>query len=156
MIKNEISLLKKDIGIVNADDEPQIVDLLSVAMEFNGYKKPYSAYNGTEAYDLIKKLGAKINILIIDDMMPGPRGIEVYEALVYHRKFPLAVIMHNGEIVPDHFSRFWKNRSKFVKPVDFIEVPIPLKRLAKMIETAHRLLLDNVLQTSRPNAYSVF
>jgi DNA-binding response OmpR family regulator len=60
--------------ILVVDDEKDIVDLLSINLEQEGYKV-IPAYSGEEALELVR--GKKPDLMILDLMLPGVQGLEV-------------------------------------------------------------------------------
>ena len=64
-------MLKK---ILIVDDEKDIVDLISYNLEKEGFVT-IKAYDGESALDLVKS--AKPDIVVLDLMLPGIRGLEV-------------------------------------------------------------------------------
>lgn len=60
--------------ILIADDEPDILEILSFNLSKEGYEV-FTAKNGVEAIDAAKKINP--DLIILDIMMPGKTGIEV-------------------------------------------------------------------------------
>lgn len=69
--------------ILIADDEPDILEILSFNLQKEGYQV-FTAKNGIEAIDVAKKTNP--DLIILDIMMPGKTGIEVCNIL---RTLPL-------------------------------------------------------------------
>ena len=70
-----MSTVKK---ILIADDEPDILEILSFNLEAEGYEI-VTAKNGNEALDKAKQ--HMPDLIILDVMMPGKNGIEVCNIL---------------------------------------------------------------------------
>ena len=64
--------------ILIADDEPDILEIISFNLQANGYEVT-TAKNGDEAFEKAKKLLP--DLIILDIMMPGKNGIEVCNLL---------------------------------------------------------------------------
>lgn len=64
--------------ILIADDEPDILEIISFNLVNEGYTV-HTAQNGSEALEKAKKL--KPDLIILDVMMPGKTGVEVCELL---------------------------------------------------------------------------
>jgi DNA-binding response OmpR family regulator len=64
--------------VVVADDDPDIVDLLTLNLEATGYSVE-QAYDGEQARDLI--LRSLPDLVVLDVMMPKMSGLEVLAAL---------------------------------------------------------------------------
>ena len=73
---------KKDIRILLADDEPDILEIISYNLLQEGYQV-FTAENGLEAIEQARR--EKPHLIILDVMMPEMDGIEACERL---RKFP--------------------------------------------------------------------
>lgn len=74
--------------ILIVDDDPDIREVLSVLLGSEGYKVD-AAEDGESALEKIKK-DQKIDLVILDIMMPGMSGVEVCEEL---RKFSLVPVL---------------------------------------------------------------
>jgi CheY-like chemotaxis protein len=66
--------------ILLVDDEAIVIDVSAQMLKKIGYKV-LSAHNGKEAIDIFKQNNDKIAIVILDLIMPGMGGGEVYERL---------------------------------------------------------------------------
>ena len=64
--------------ILFADDDPDILDMISYNLEKEGYKV-YTAVNGEEAVELSQKV--KPDLVLLDVMMPKMDGVQVCEAI---------------------------------------------------------------------------
>lgn len=69
---------KKDIRILIADDEPDILEIISYNLNSEGYQV-FTAANGEEAVKSAKK--KKPHLIILDVMMPVMDGIEACEKI---------------------------------------------------------------------------
>jgi len=66
--------------ILLVDDEPLILDVGKRLLEFLGYRV-CSAGNGQEALDLYRQKGGEIDLVLLDMVMPGLSGGEVFDQL---------------------------------------------------------------------------
>ncbi len=73
---------KKDITILLADDEPDILEIIGYNLSLEGYQV-ITAENGIEALKIAKK--KRPHLIILDVMMPEMDGIEACEQI---RKLP--------------------------------------------------------------------
>ena len=81
---------KSKIKILLADDEPDILEILSFNLSNEGYKI-FTAENGKEALDVaVKQLP---DLIILDVMMPIMDGIETCERLRMDKRFKDTLIM---------------------------------------------------------------
>lgn len=76
--------------ILLADDEPDILEIVSYNLALEGYEV-VCAKNGNEALDLAKKHSP--SMIILDIMMPGKNGIEVCKLLRMQPQFKETVII---------------------------------------------------------------
>ena len=70
---------KDQVTVLVVDDEPNIVELLTVSLKFQGFDV-HSANNGTEALRLARELNP--DAYILDVMMPGMDGFELLAKLL--------------------------------------------------------------------------
>ena len=83
-------LMSKAGKILLADDEPDILEIVSYNLIAEGYEV-ICAKNGSEAIELAKK--HMPSMIILDVMMPGKNGIEVCRLLRAEPKFKETVII---------------------------------------------------------------
>lgn len=69
--------------IMVVDDEPDTVDLVSLVLEDEGYEI-MPAYTGREALDMLSD--AKPDLILLDIMMPGIDGWNVYQSIRKNEK----------------------------------------------------------------------
>ncbi len=97
-IKIEEVAFKKDIlknkSILIVDDESMIREFVIGALADTG-AKIFEAANGAEALEIFKKYGDKIDVVILDIVMPGMKGDEVLRELCVMRR-DIKVIIASG------------------------------------------------------------
>jgi len=81
---------KKDIKILLADDEPDVIEIIKFNLDQEGYQVK-TAINGSEAVKKAKKTFP--HLIIMDVMMPEMDGIEACEILRKDPKFNNTIIM---------------------------------------------------------------
>jgi two-component system, OmpR family, alkaline phosphatase synthesis response regulator PhoP len=81
---------KKDIKILLADDEPDVIEIIKFNLDQEGYQVK-TATNGSEAVKKAKKTFP--HLIIMDVMMPEMDGIEACEILRKDPKFNNTIIM---------------------------------------------------------------
>ena len=64
----------KEVKVLVVDDEPNIVELLTVSLKFQGFEV-FSANSGTEALRVAREVNP--DAYIMDVMMPGMDGFEL-------------------------------------------------------------------------------
>lgn len=85
------SLLPENTTILIADDEPDILEIISFNLKIEGYNV-LTANNGNEAIDLAVKHNP--SLIILDLMMPGKTGIEVCKILRSKPNFKKTLIIY--------------------------------------------------------------
>ncbi len=70
--------------ILMVEDDPQVLKINSELLERAGYKV-FGAMNGSEAVELFKQEHDEIALVVLDVIMPGMNGKEVYEKLKAHK-----------------------------------------------------------------------
>ncbi len=80
----------KDRKILIADDEPDILEIVSFNLEAEGYEV-FIAKNGDEAIDVAKK--TQPDLIILDVMMPKKNGFEVCNILRSQLEFKETLII---------------------------------------------------------------
>lgn len=63
-------------SILVVDDEDDTVELARMVLEFEGYRV-FSASNGQDAIDFLKKSDKKPDLILLDVLMPKIDGLEV-------------------------------------------------------------------------------
>ncbi|HEX8371447.1 MAG TPA: response regulator [Chthoniobacterales bacterium] len=123
---------KKETILV-VDDEVHVMLLAKMMLAENGYKV-VTAKDGFEAMEIYKKLGNKIDLIILDFTMPGMHGDQVFEEL---RKInpSVAVILSSGFADQTKLNRMFAQGLK-----EFIAKPYTQQRLLSEI----RNVLDSV------------
>ncbi len=76
-------------NILIADDEPEIRELLRLYLEKDGYNV-YEAAGGSEALDILGR--EKIDLAILDIMMPGPDGYRVLQNIRRSSNIPVILL----------------------------------------------------------------
>jgi DNA-binding response OmpR family regulator len=86
--------------ILVVDDEAQILEAVREKLEDLGYKV-LTADNGEKALEIIKKKRKNIDLVILDEVLPGISGIEVLQNI--RRLSPRTkVLMHSGKDLSRH------------------------------------------------------
>ena len=81
-------------SILLADDEKEIMDFLSLYLEKDGFKVYTSKY-GHEEWDTLEK--EKIDLAIIDIMMPRINGYELIKKIRNKSNMPIMILSAKGE-----------------------------------------------------------
>ncbi|MDD2717523.1 MAG: response regulator [Candidatus Wallbacteria bacterium] len=95
---------RKNILVV--DDEPDILKLISVNLELEGFKV-FTAKNGYEGIELVKT--EKIDLVILDVMMPDINGYQICQYLKEDDKFKdIPVIILTAKVRKS--DQFWSKK----------------------------------------------
>lgn len=84
----------KMYNILVCDDDREIVEAISIYLSKEGYKI-YKAYNGKEAFDIMKK--QEIHLILLDIMMPKIDGIEVAKKVRETNAIPIIMLSAKSE-----------------------------------------------------------
>lgn len=126
-----------DLKVLVADDEPDILEIISYNLEKEGYEV-YTAKNGDEA--LAKARMFKPHIIILDIMMPGKTGVEVCEILRMQPDFKETFIIFLTALNDEHSHL----RGLELGGDDYLNKPLSPKVLTARINTlSRRLQMDN-------------
>lgn len=119
--------------ILVVDDEVHVMLLAKMMLSENGYRV-ITAKDGFEAIDHYKKLGKKIDLVILDFTMPGMHGDQVFEEL---RKLnpSVAVILSSGFADQNKLNRMFAQGLK-----EFVAKPYTQQRLLSEIRNVLDLL----------------
>lgn len=122
--KVEEQILGGSETILIVEDEKEVRELLEVVLNNLGYRV-YSASNGLEAEELMKKFGKEVNLLISDIVLPDSRGHEL--AKKFLGEYPhLKILLTSG--YPDEKINLEKEQK-----IDFLSKPFTPKTLAMKI-----------------------
>jgi two-component system alkaline phosphatase synthesis response regulator PhoP len=123
--------------ILVVDDEPDIVEMIKVALESASYQV-LTAFNGNECIEKAKK--EKPDAIVLDIMMPEKDGFVTCKELKgdpQTQEIPVLILTAVGE----HFanSRYAKSMGLELEAEDYIDKPVNppllLGRLAKLIKS---------------------
>ena len=123
--------------ILVVDDEPDIVEMIKVALESASYQV-ITAFNGNECLEKVKK--EKPDAIVLDIMMPEKDGFVTCKELKGDpetQEIPVLILTAVGE----HFSnsRYAKSMGLELEAEDYIDKPVNppllLGRLAKLIKS---------------------
>jgi DNA-binding response OmpR family regulator len=121
--KSETSAEKK---ILLVDDDPEIIDTVSYALETAGYRV-LIARDGNQGLALAEREDPAL--MILDMMMPKRSGFLVLEKLRRLRDTPLPVIMITGNEGSRH-----KSYAELLGVSDYLRKPFPMERLLAAVE----------------------
>lgn len=118
---------KKKILLV--DDEPDIVTILKMRLEANGYEVSV-AVDGKIAYNMAKSTVQ--DLIILDLMLPGMDGHHVCRLLKFDEKYrniPVIILTAKGQKEDQEIAKEVGADAFLTKPVDFKELLDKIKEL---------------------------
>jgi CheY-like chemotaxis protein/anti-sigma regulatory factor (Ser/Thr protein kinase) len=116
--------------ILVVDDEPDLHDLITVALEREGYKVLH-ARNAFEGLDMIEK--HHIDLALLDVMMPKMDGLEMLSRLRSHNK-ELRVIIMTALSTPEAAISAMRDQAS-----DFLAKPFDVNQLISVVRNAFHL-----------------
>jgi CheY-like chemotaxis protein len=129
------AVLTGEETILLVDDEEMIIDIGQRLLEKLGYKI-FTAMNGKDAIKVYKENKADIRIVILDMIMPGMGGGEIFDRLKEIRS-DVRVLLSSGYCINGQATEILKRGCD-----GFIQKPFSLKRLS--------LKLREILDREKP------
>jgi DNA-binding response OmpR family regulator len=83
-------------GVLIADDDPQIRDLIYDALSHEGFGRVYLSKDGQECLELLHENLGSIRAVVLDLMMPNLSGAHVLASLVNLKPQSLGVLLLSG------------------------------------------------------------
>ena len=130
--------------ILIVDDDPHIRELVSVFLEREGFQT-YEAIDGVDA--LQKMDDVKVDMVILDIMMPNMDGFDVCFELRKYYDIPVLMLTAKGETSQKVKGFHLGTDDYLVKPFDPIELVVRVKALLKryQITVSQSIQVGNVL-----------
>ena len=123
--------------IMVVDDEPTTTDTVAKLLETKGYE-PVKAYSGKQCFERLRK--KKVDLIILDIMMPKMNGWEVLERLKKSENYKsIPVIL----LTVKTYSIDKMLGISVFGAVDYIEKPFKKEVLLQRIKTALESRLEN-------------
>ncbi len=127
--------------ILIVEDEPQINRLIELVLQSDGYYKIQKAFDGKEAFDLIKK--DKPDLILLDVMIPEIDGFSLCKMIKEDKNLnSIQIIMLTAKKMESDILEGFKNGA-----VDYIEKPFSNKIILARIK-AH-LMNSNLGSVSK-------
>ena len=132
--------------ILVCDDEKEIVEAISIYLEGDGYRI-IKAYDGQEAVDILAS-GTKVDLIIMDVMMPGMDGIHATLKIREKLDVPIIILSAKSE---DNDKILGLN----IGADDYISKPFnPLELMARVKSQLRRYMqLGNITGSSSQAVY---
>ena len=113
------------INCIIIDDDKDIVDSLSMLLEFNGIDVIGKGYDGLEGARLFDKL--RPDFVLLDLAMPKYDGLYTLRK-IREKDSVTPVIIITGNLTDDY-----KDKIKDLKPIEILYKPIHIKNLIKLL-----------------------
>lgn len=126
----------ENFKILLADDEPDILEIISYTLKNDGYEV-YTATNGIKAINLAKKI--KPHLIILDMMMPEMGGIEACKIIRSDQEIRNTLIVFLSARAEDHS----QIKGFSVGADDYIKKPIKPNVLKIKIKSLLRRVSDD-------------
>ena len=118
----------KNNKILVVDDEKDIRDLLEIYLRNDGYDV-IKASCGAEALDIVSN--EKVDLVILDIMMPGIDGMEVCKAVRKKLNIPIMMLSAKSENMDKIQGILTSADDYMVKPFDPLELTVRIKALLR-------------------------
>ena len=124
--------MAKQKRILAVDDEPDVQEMIKVALEEAGYEV-ITANNGRECVD--KARNEDPDGIVLDIMMPEMDGFAACKELKHDQEtnaIPILILTGLGEKLSS--TRYARNMGLDLEAEDFLEKPVDPKELVKRLE----------------------
>ncbi|GAA4191626.1 response regulator transcription factor [Streptosporangium oxazolinicum] len=132
------------VKVLVVDDEPNIRELLSEALELNGFAVRTAA-DGRRALEAVAR--ERPDIIVLDVMMPGLDGFVVARRLREAGDSPLLLFLTAKDAVSDRIAGLTAGGDDYVtKPFSLEEVVLRLRAIMRRMRPAREQVDDGVLR----------
>ncbi|WP_440065430.1 response regulator transcription factor [Streptosporangium sp. OZ121] len=132
------------VKVLVVDDEPNIRELLSEALELNGFAVRTAA-DGRQALEAVAR--ERPDIIVLDVMMPALDGFTVARRLREADDSPLLLFLTAKDAVADRIAGLTAGGDDYVtKPFSLEEVVLRLRAIMRRIRPAQEQVDDGVLR----------
>ena len=128
---DDVSLTEAGILVVDEDPAFQL-GLKTFLKEYVGFEKVFTARNGREAIDLIKR-EKSIELITVDYQMPEMDGLELLEHLQKHTPRPIGATMITGFPSEELKKEFARLTSSKLLTGHFLSKPVEFEKLEPII-----------------------
>ncbi len=128
-VSEQVEILAGSETVLFIDDEEMIIQVGTSMLKNLGYRV-LTAVNGQEAIEIFKARQNEIDIVILDMIMPGMSGSEVFDCLKDIRE-DIKVILSSGYSLDGQAEQIFQRGCR-----GFIQKPFKMKTLSKKIREA--------------------
>jgi len=129
-------MANKKLNVLAVDDDKDLLFLINIWLKEN-----FNVQTAIDGNDCLKKLDKKINLILLDIMMPGPKPNELIR--IIKEKSPQAYVIYLTNldvfnITPEQEKKEWK---PILKPpiIGYINKPVDKTGLLKKIEEVFKI-----------------
>jgi two-component system response regulator VanR len=137
----------EDINILVVDDEKEIADLVEIYLVSDGYKV-FKAYDAQQGFDILKEV--KIELVILDIMMPGMDGLEMCRIIRQENNIPIIMLSAKSTDLDKILGLSTGADDYVVKPFNPLEltarVKSQLRRYRQLNPSTHQEKEENEIQ----------
>ena len=116
--------------ILIVDDEPLIIKGLRFSLEQEGYKV-FEAQNGEDAVKIFNE--EKINLILLDVMLPQMSGIEVCQKIRSFSSVPIIMLTAKGEDIDKILGLEYGADDYMTKPFNILEVKARIRSIFRRV-----------------------
>jgi|AMWB02.1.fsa_nt_gi CheY-like chemotaxis protein len=116
-------------AILLVDDDMLIIEVGRAMIERLGYTV-HSAFSGHEAVDIVEKKGSQINLIILDQVMPGMDGIQTLKRIMQIAPH-IPVLLSSGYGIDPSMREELRRGFR-----DAVQKPFTMAELSEKIRTA--------------------
>ena len=133
-------------GILIVDDERTMVMVMERVLTERGYKRVFTANNGTEAVSILASRGEEIYLVLLDLRMPGIDGFGVMKHLANVHSYPVGIVLVTAYGSSEVKEEFFRCGTETVIPLDYITKPFDIKEMLSDVEKTLNTVHDKRLE----------
>ncbi len=128
--------------ILIVDDEPLLVKGLKYSLEQDGYEV-CTAFDGEEALEKAEK--EKIDLILLDLMLPKIDGLEVCQRVRLNSKTPIIMLTAKGEDMSKILGLEYGADDYLTKPFNILELKARIKAVLRRYQNADQPIEERVI-----------
>jgi two-component system alkaline phosphatase synthesis response regulator PhoP len=118
--------------ILIVDDDPDLVEAVSIILESKGYKVA-AAYGGVEGLEKVKT--EKPDLIVLDVMMPDKDGYEVCKELKADEKYrSIPILLLTAVVSKISSTKYTQQMGMETEADDYVDKPVEPDELVRRIE----------------------
>jgi CheY-like chemotaxis protein len=144
MVNDALANRRAEVGILIVDDEYLMLKVLDEVLRTAGFRAVFKADDGFEALAILERQKMRIQVVVIDFVMPVLSGLDVIRRMSDVCHWPLATIMMTGwgskDVADEFYSLGTPTRPAvrfFRKPPDIHELISAIDEASQVFESKH-------------------